>query len=147
MSSLGGWAGLITAKVVLDDLATHLRITMGFTVPFDLKDRFSFTQLLVRTAQQTHRLVPPAAQDDLGEGVVLGPCASALGFTTGLWLAAARAECKGNKPCTSYSRTFTIHNYGYGIAYAFTHNNITLEHTAMNDKNTITHTDAYNTQF
>ena len=32
-------------------------------------------------------------------------------------------------------------------AYTFTHNNITLEHTAMNDKNTITHTDAYNTQF
>ena len=36
--------------------------------------------------------------------------------------------------------------YGYGIAYTFTHNNITLEHTAMNDKNTIAHTDAYNTQ-
>ena len=56
-------------------------------------------------------------------------------------------ECKGNKPCTSYSRTFTIHNYGYGIAYTFTHNNITLEHTAMDDKNTIAHTDAHNTQF
>ena len=74
------------------DLATHLRITTGFTIPFDLKEHFSFTQLLVRTAQQTHRLVPPAAQDDLGEGVVLGPCATGLGFTTGLWLAAARAE-------------------------------------------------------
>ena len=55
--------------------------------------------------------------------------------------------CKGNEPCTSYSRTFTIHNYGYGTAYTFTHNNITLEHTAMNNKNTITHTDAYNTQY
>ena len=55
--------------------------------------------------------------------------------------------CKGNEPCTSYSRTFTIHNYGYGIAYTFTHNNITLEHTAMNDKNTIAHTGAYITQF
>ena len=31
---------------------------------------------------------------------------------------------RGNEPCTSYSRTFTIHNYGYGIAYTFTHNNI-----------------------
>ena len=56
-------------------------------------------------------------------------------------------RCKGNIPCTSYSRTFTIHNYGYGTAYTFTHNNITLEHTAMNDKNTITHTDAYDTQY
>ena len=55
--------------------------------------------------------------------------------------------CKGSKPCTSYSRTFTIHNYGYGIAYNFTHNKIMLEHTAMNDKNTIAHTDAHNTQF
>ena len=54
---------------------------------------------------------------------------------------------KGMNPCTSYSRTFTIHNYGYVNAYTFTHNNITLEHTAMNDKNTITHTDAYNTQY
>ena len=44
---------------------------------------------------------------------------------------------KGINPALSYSRTFTIHNYGYGIAYTFTHNNITLEHTAMNDKNTI----------
>ena len=58
-----------------------------------------------------------------------------------------RPVCKGNEPCTSYSRTFTIHNYGYGTAYIFTHNNITLEHTAMNDKNTITHTDANTTQF
>ena len=81
-----------SSQQFLDDLATHLRITTGFTIPFDLKEHFSFTQLLVRTAQQTHRLVPPAAQDDLGEGVVLGPCATALGFTTGLWLAAARAE-------------------------------------------------------
>ena len=48
--------------------------------------------MLGSCAQQTHQLVPPAAQDDLGEGVVLGPCATALGFTTGLWLAAARAE-------------------------------------------------------
>ena len=54
---------------------------------------------------------------------------------------------KGMNPAPHISRTFTIHNYGYGIAYTFTHNNITLEHTVMNDKNTIAHTDAYNTQF
>ena len=60
----------------------HQRITTGFTIPFDLKEHFSFTQLLVRTAPQTRRLVPPAAQDDLGEGVVLGLCATALEFTT-----------------------------------------------------------------
>ena len=29
-------------------------MTTGFTTPFDLKEHFSFTQLLVRTAQQTH---------------------------------------------------------------------------------------------
>ena len=67
--------------------------------------------------------------------------------TTSLPTVTVEWACKGNEPCTSYSRTFTIHNYGYGIAYTFTHNNITLEHTAMNDKNTIAHTDAHNTQF
>ena len=81
-----------TSQQFLDDLATHLRITTRFTIPFDLKEHVSFTQLLVRTAEQTHRLVPLPAQDDLGEGVVLGPCATALGFTTGLWLVAARTE-------------------------------------------------------
>ena len=40
-----------------------------------------------------------------------------------------------------------MHNYGYGTAYTFTHNNITLEHTAMNDKDTTKHTDVYNAQF
>ena len=65
----------------------------------------------------------------------------------GTWGMILHIVCKGNKPCTSYSRTFTIHNYGYVNAYTFTHNNITLEHTAMNDKNTIAHTDAHNTQF
>ena len=80
----------------LDDLATHLRITTRFTILFDLKEHFPFTQLLVHTAQQTHQMVPPAAQDDLDEGVVLGPCATVLGFTTGLWLAAACAERMGD---------------------------------------------------
>ena len=53
----------------IDDLATHLRMTTGFTIPYDLKEHFSFTQ-----------------QDDLGEG-----SDAALGITTGLWLAAAHA--------------------------------------------------------
>ena len=85
-----------------------LRITAGFAIPFDLKERLSFTQLLVLTAQQTHRLVPSVAQDDLGEGVVLGPCATALGFMTGLWLAAARAESgawsSGRPHCSGLAR-------------------------------------------
>ena len=36
---------------------------------------------------------------------------------------------------------------GYDIAYTFTHNNIMLEHKAMNNKNTIAHTDANIAQF
>ena len=36
---------------------------------------------------------------------------------------------------------------GYDIAYTFTHNNITLEHNAMNNKNTIAHMDVHNTQY
>ena len=57
-----------SSQQFVDDLATHLHITTGFTIPFDLKEHFSFTQLLLR----------------MGEGVVLGPCATALGFTTGV---------------------------------------------------------------
>ena len=55
--------------------------------------------------------------------------------------------CKGNVPCTSYSRTFTIHKYGYGTAYIFTHNKNMLEHIANNGTDTTKHTDVYNAQF
>ena len=61
-----------------------------------------------------------------------------------------RMTCKGNEPCTSYPRT--IYNTkmatdGYVNAYTFTHNNITLEHNAMNNKNTIAHMDVHNTRY
>ena len=62
----------------------------------------------------------------------------------------ASPSCKGNKPCTSYSRTNgygKLRTNGYDIAYTFTHNNITLEHNAMNNKNTIAHMDVHNTQY
>ena len=58
--------------------------------------------------------------------------------------------CRGNRPCTSHSRTNgygKLRTNGYDIAYTFTHNNITLEHNAMNNKNTITHMDVLNTQY
>ena len=58
--------------------------------------------------------------------------------------------CRGNKPCTSYSRTnghVKLRTNGYGIAYIFTHNNITLEYNAMNNKNTVAHMDVHNTQY
>ena len=38
-----------SSQQFLDDLARHLRTTTSFTIPFDLKKHFSFTQLLVRT--------------------------------------------------------------------------------------------------
>ena len=54
---------------------------------------------------------------------------------------------EGINPAPHIHEHLRYTNYGYGTAYTFTHNNIMLEHTAMNDKNTITHTDAYNTQY
>ena len=39
-----------------------------FTIPFDSNEDFSFTQLLVRAAQQTHRLVPPRGAGRPGRG-------------------------------------------------------------------------------
>ena len=59
--------------------------------------------------------------------------------------------CRGNKPCTSYSRSngyVKLLTNGYDIAYNFTHNNITLDHNAMNNNNnTIAHMDVHNTQY
>ena len=43
-----------------------------------------------------------------------------------------------------YDKLRTI---GYVNAYTFTHNNITLEHNAMNNKNTIAHMDVHNTKY
>ena len=74
---------MTSSQQILDDLATHLRITTGVTIPVNLKGHFS---LSVPPNRRTRR--DPAAQGDLGEEVVLGPCATALG----LWLVAARAE-------------------------------------------------------
>ena len=81
-----------SSQQFLDDLATHLRITTGFSVPFDLKEHFSFTQLLVRTAQQTHQYHAPWRRTTWAREWCLSPCATSLGLTTGLWLAAVRAE-------------------------------------------------------
>ena len=82
---------------------------------------------------------------------------SRLGRIPLLWLycfsaftAGVRTVCRGIKPCTSYSRTndyVKLRINGYDTAYTFTQNNITLEHNAMNNKNTITHMDAHNTQY
>ena len=41
----------------------------------------------------------------------------------------------------------TSNGYGYDIAYNFTHNNIMLEHNAMNNMNTVAHMDVHNTQY
>ena len=41
----------------------------------------------------------------------------------------------------------TTSNYGYDIAYNFTHNNIMLEPNVMNNKNTVAHMDVHNRQY
>ena len=54
---------------------------------------------------------------------------------------------EGLNPAPHIHEQKTTSNYGYDTAYTFTQNNITLEHNAMNNKNTITHMDAHNTQY
>ena len=57
---------------------------------------------------------------------------------------------EGINPAPHIHEQFTIQKMatdGYDIAYTFTHNNITLEHNAMNNKNTIAHMDVHNTQY
>ena len=50
-------------------------------------------------------------------------------------------------PAPHIHEQMTTSYYSYDTAYTFTQNNITLEHNAMNNKNTITHMDAHNTQY
>ena len=50
-------------------------------------------------------------------------------------------------PAPHIHEQMTTSNYGYDIAYNFTHNNIMLEHNAMNNMNTIAHMDVHNTQY
>ena len=41
----------------------------------------------------------------------------------------------------------TTSNYGYDIAYNFTHNNIMFEPNAMNNIDTVAHMNVHNTQY
>ena len=54
---------------------------------------------------------------------------------------------EGLNPPPHIHELMTTSNYGYDIAYNFTHNNIMLEHNAMNNKNTVAHMDVHNTQY
>ena len=54
---------------------------------------------------------------------------------------------EGLNPAPHIHEQMTTSNYGYDIAYNFTHNNIMLEHKAMNNKNTVAHMDVHNTQY
>ena len=54
---------------------------------------------------------------------------------------------EGLNPAPHIHEQMTTSNYGYDIAYNFTHNNIVLEHNAMNNKNTVAHMDVHNTQY
>ena len=76
-----------SSQQFLDDLATHLRSTTEFTIPFDLKEHFSLTQLLVRVAQQTHRVVPlppPRGGGRPWRGSGAGPLCHGAGVHDGL---------------------------------------------------------------
>ena len=57
------------------------------------------------------------------------------------------SDVEGLNPAPHIHEQMTTSNYGYDIAYNFTHNNIMLEHNAMNNKNTVAHMDVHNTQY
>ena len=54
---------------------------------------------------------------------------------------------EGLYPAPHIHEQMTTSNYGYDIAYNFTHNNITLEHNAMNNIDTVAHMNVHNTQY
>ena len=54
---------------------------------------------------------------------------------------------EGLNPVPHIHEQMTTSYYGYDIAYNFTHNNIMLEHNAMNNMNTVAHMNVHNTQY
>ena len=54
---------------------------------------------------------------------------------------------EGLNPAPHIHEQMTTSNYGYDIAYNFTHNNIMLEPIAMNNMNTVAHMDVHNAQY
>ena len=54
---------------------------------------------------------------------------------------------EGLNPAPHIHEQMTTSNYGYDIAYNFTHNNIMLEPNATNNMNTVAHMDVHNTQY
>ena len=57
------------------------------------------------------------------------------------------SSVEGLNPAPHIHEQMTTSNYGYDIAYTFTQNNITLEHNAMNNMNTVAHMNVHNTQY
>ena len=54
---------------------------------------------------------------------------------------------EGLYPAPHIHEQMTTSYYGYDIAYNFTHNNIMLEHNAMNNIDTVAHMNVHNTQY
>ena len=54
---------------------------------------------------------------------------------------------EGLNPALHIHEQMTTSNYGYNIAYIFTHNNIMLQPNAMNNMNTVAHMNVHNTQY
>ena len=50
-------------------------------------------------------------------------------------------------PTPHIHEQMTTSNYGYDIAYNFTHNNIMLEPNAMNNTDTVAHMNVHNMQY
>ena len=63
------------------------------------------------------------------------------------WLLLRFCCVEGLNPAPHIHEQMTTSNYGYDTAYTFTQNNITLEHNAMNNMNTVAHMNVHNTQY
>ena len=82
-----------------------------------------------------------SSQDNIGMPSKFG---CSLGFSHELlWM----YSVEGLNPAPHIHEQMTTSNYGYDIAYNFTHNNIMLEPNAMNNMNTVAHMDVHNTQY
>ena len=80
-------------------------------------------------------------------GLVVRLLCSAFSLFSGVKAWKRHETVEGLNPAPHIHEQMATSNYGYDIAYNFTHNNIMLEHNAMNNKNTVAHMDVHNAQY
>ena len=130
------WSGLQEHRKRLADLRTILRQEAARDI------RIGFRRDIRRELNAKLRMVKEEQLNRL-----LAGCFGRGKQTLEMQLPDCPSSVEGLNPAPHIHEQMTTSNYGYDIAYNFTHNNIMLEPNAMNNMNTVAHMDVHNTQY